>query len=106
MSTTEAVAAPARRQLIEAPSFDYVPVSERHGEPRSLFFVWFGASAHVLTVVTGAIAITLGLNFWWALVAIVVGNLVGAVFMAFHSAQGRRLVLAQAVESPARCGDD
>jgi NCS1 family nucleobase:cation symporter-1 len=104
MSTTEAVAAPAKRQLIEEHSFDYVPVSERHGEPRSLFFVWFGASAHVLTVVTGAIAITLGLNFWWALVAIVVGNLVGAVFMAFHSAQGPQLGLPQVIQSRAQFG--
>jgi nucleobase:cation symporter-1, NCS1 family len=96
--------ATARRPLIEEHSYDYVPVTERHGETRSLFFVWFGASAHVLTVVAGAIAISLGLNFWWALVAILVGNLLGAVFMALHSAQGPRLGLPQVIQSRAQFG--
>ena len=92
MATTQgAAASSAKRQLIEEHSYDYVPVTERHGETRSLFFVWFGASAHVLTVVTGAIAISLGMNFWWALVAILAGNLLGAIFMALHSAQGPQL---------------
>jgi nucleobase:cation symporter-1, NCS1 family len=104
MATTQGVTRTAGRQLIEEHSFDYVPVSERHGEPRSLFFVWFGASAHVLTVVTGAVAIGLGLNFWWALVAIVAGNLLGAIFMAFHSAQGPQLGLPQVIQSRAQFG--
>jgi nucleobase:cation symporter-1, NCS1 family len=104
MATNVAPAAPPRRQLIEEHSYDYVPVNERHGEPRSLFFVWFGASAHVLTVVTGAIAISLGLSFWWALIAILAGNLLGAIFMALHSAQGPRLGLPQVIQSRAQFG--
>jgi NCS1 family nucleobase:cation symporter-1 len=104
MAINNAPAARPRRQVIEEHSYDYVPVNERHGEPRSLFFVWFGASAHVLTVVTGAIAIALGLNFWWALVAILAGNLLGAIFMALHSAQGPRLGLPQVIQSRAQFG--
>jgi NCS1 family nucleobase:cation symporter-1 len=103
-STQDALAASGKRQLIEEHSYDYVPVSERHGETRSLFFVWFGASAHVLTVVTGAIAIALGLNFWWALIAILAGNLLGAIFMALHSAQGPQLGLPQVIQSRAQFG--
>jgi len=105
MATTQgAAASSAKRQLIEEHSYDYVPVTERHGETRSLFFVWFGASAHVLTVVTGAIAISLGMNFWWALVAILAGNLLGAIFMALHSAQGPQLGLPQVIQSRAQFG--
>jgi nucleobase:cation symporter-1, NCS1 family len=103
-STQDALAASGKRQLIEEHSYDHVPVSERHGETRSLFFVWFGASAHVLTVVTGAIAIALGLNFWWALIAILAGNLLGAIFMALHSAQGPQLGLPQVIQSRAQFG--
>lgn len=90
--------------VIEGHSYDYVPVSERHGKPRSQFFIWFGASAHVLTVVTGAIGIAAGLGFWWTLLAIVIGNLAGAIFMAFHSAQGPRLGLPQMIQSRAQFG--
>lgn len=103
-STQGTLAAPDKRRTIEEHSYDYVPVSERHGESRSLFFVWFGASAHVLTVVTGAIAVSLGLNFWQAVAAIVIGNLLGAIFMALHSAQGPRLGLPQMIQSRAQFG--
>ena len=104
MATGNAAGAPRKRQLIEEHSYDYVPLAERHGDPRSLFFVWFGASAHVLTAVTGTLAIGLGLNFWWALVAILLGNLMGALFMAFHSAQGPRLGLPQVIQSRGQFG--
>lgn len=89
---------------VEGRSYEYVPESERHGKPSSQFFIWFGASAHVLTVVTGVIGIAAGLGFWWTLLAIVIGNAAGGVFMAFHSAQGPRLGLPQMIQSRAQFG--
>jgi nucleobase:cation symporter-1, NCS1 family len=100
----ERLATGSATSAIEGHSYDYVPVSERHGKPRSQFFIWFGASAHVLTVVTGAIGIAAGLGFWWTLLAIIIGNLAGAVFMAFHSAQGPLLGLPQMIQSRAQFG--
>jgi nucleobase:cation symporter-1, NCS1 family len=101
---TDQLATGSARSAVEGRSYEYVPESERHGKPSSQFFIWFGASAHVLTVVTGVIGIAAGLGFWWTLVAIVVGNLAGAVFMAFHSAQGPRLGLPQMIQSRAQFG--
>ena len=92
------------RKVIEDHSYEFIPLNERFGNPRSLFFLWFGASAHILTAVTGALAIVVGLNFWWAIVAIVAGNLLGAIFMAFHSAQGPLLGLPQMIQSRAQFG--
>lgn len=89
---------------IETKSYDFVPIEERHGEPRQLFFLWFGENAQIYALVTGAIAITTGLNFWWAIVAILVGNLFGAFLMALHSAQGPRLGLPQMIQSRAQFG--
>lgn len=103
MKTDQTATGPAK-QAVEGRSYEYVPESERHGKPGSQFFIWFGASAHVLTVVTGVIGIAAGLGFWWTLLAIVVGNLAGAVFMAFHSAQGPRLGLPQMIQSRAQFG--
>jgi nucleobase:cation symporter-1, NCS1 family len=103
-SQTGQAAPKSATSVIEGHSYDYVPISERHGKPRSLFFIWFGASAHVLTAVTGAIGIAAGLGFWWTLLAIVVGNLAGAIFMAFHSAQGPQLGLPQMIQSRAQFG--
>jgi nucleobase:cation symporter-1, NCS1 family len=106
MQETEQQATGSATSVIESHSYEHVPLSERHGKPRSLFFIWFGASAHVLTVVTGAIGIAAGLGFWWTLLAIVIGNLAGAVFMALHSAQGPQLGLPQMIQSRAQFGFD
>jgi NCS1 family nucleobase:cation symporter-1 len=89
---------------IETRSYEFVPLSERHGKPVSLFWLWFGEQFSSFTLVTGSLAVVLGLNFWWAIVAIVLGNLIGALFMAGHSAQGPVLGLPQMIQSRAQFG--
>ena len=59
---------------IEERSFDHVPEDERHGQPRQVFYMWFGISATIFSLVTGFVGITLGLSFWWTLLSIVIGN--------------------------------
>jgi NCS1 family nucleobase:cation symporter-1 len=58
----------------------------------------------ITTVVTGALAVFLGLSFPWAIVAILLGNLVGAIFMAAHCVQGPRLGIPQMIQSRAQFG--
>jgi NCS1 family nucleobase:cation symporter-1 len=89
---------------IEHHSIDYIPEAERHGSVRNLFNIWFSANAQITTVVTGVLATVLGLNLWWAIVAIVVGNAVGGIFMAYHSAQGPKLGIPQMIQSRAQFG--
>lgn len=89
---------------IERRSIDHVPPEERHGSVTSLFTIWFAANMQVTTIVTGALATVLGLPLVWGLVAIAVGNLVGAVFMALHSAQGPKLGVPQMIQSRAQFG--
>jgi NCS1 family nucleobase:cation symporter-1 len=89
---------------IETRSFDYVPEDERHGEPRQVFYMWFGISATIFSLVTGFVGITLGLSFWWTLLSIIGGNVLGALFMAFHAAQGPQLGLPQMIQSRAQFG--
>lgn len=89
---------------IERRSIEPVPASERHGGAASLFAVWFGANLHLTTIITGALAVVLGLPLPWALPAIVAGNAFGAVFMALHSAQGPKLGIPQMIQSRAQFG--
>lgn len=96
--------APATALEVESRSIDHIPDSERHGRPRHLFAVWFGANLQLTALVTGAIGPSLGLSLGWTLVAIVVGNLFGATFMALHSAQGPRLGIPQMIQSRAQFG--
>ena len=91
-------------QEFETHSVDIIPESERGGHVWHLGTFWFAANQQFLTVVTGVLGIVLGLNLFWAIVAIVVGNLVGTIFMAYHSAQGPILGVTQMIQSRGQFG--
>ncbi len=75
---------------LELSTIQPIAAHERHGRARDLFTIWFGSNIMLLTVVTGALAVTVfKLPFFAAVLALVLGNLVGGVFMALHSAQAR-----------------
>jgi NCS1 family nucleobase:cation symporter-1 len=94
-----------RPPRIELHTIYQIPLDQRHGRPRHLFTLWVGANINVLTVVTGALATTVfGQSFQSGTVAIVVGNLVGTIFMALHAAQGPRLGVPQMVQSRGQFG--
>jgi len=89
---------------IEQKSIEFIPLDQRHGSVKSLMTVWFGSNTIILTITTGAIAPSLGLNLAWCLMAILIGNLLGGLFMAFHSAQGPHLGIPQMIQSRAQFG--
>ena len=89
---------------VEARSIDWIPYELRHGSPQSLFTLWFGANMQVIGVVTGALGVVFGLPLPWAIVGLIVGNLIGTVFMALHSAQGPKLGVPQMIQSRAQFG--
>jgi nucleobase:cation symporter-1, NCS1 family len=89
---------------IEQRSIDFIPESERHGKASSGFTLWFGANMQVTAVATGALGVTLGLSLPWAIVALVVGNMFGGLFMALHAAQGPKLGIPQMIQSRAQFG--
>jgi nucleobase:cation symporter-1, NCS1 family len=85
-------------------SIDYVPLAERHGKVWHLWPVWFSGDAHLATLAVGVLGITLGGNLLWTAVAVVLGNLLGTFFMAFHSTQGPQLGLPQMIQSRPQFG--
>ncbi|WP_245617455.1 purine-cytosine permease family protein [Amycolatopsis taiwanensis] len=90
---------------VEVRTIDQIPENERHGRARDLFTIWFGSNIMVLTVVTGALSTTVyGLPLGWALLGILIGNLVGGIFMALHSAQGPQLGVPQMVQTRGQFG--
>ncbi|MEV0848413.1 cytosine permease [Streptomyces sp. NPDC049954] len=90
--------------LVERRSIEVVPDRERHGTPFSQFTLWFGANLQITAVVTGALAVVLGADAFWSLIALLLGNLLGGAVMALHSAQGPRLGLPQMISSRAQFG--
>jgi NCS1 nucleoside transporter family len=93
-------AAPA----IEVHSIDYIPKAERHGNVTNQATLWFLGNAELATLAVGFIGISMGLNLLWCLVAIVLGEVFGTFFMAFHSVQGPRLGIPQLIQSRPQFG--
>jgi NCS1 family nucleobase:cation symporter-1 len=93
---------PAR---LELHTIQPIALDERHGTAADLFTVWFGSNLMLLTIVTGGLAVTVfALPFGWAVVGLTIGNLVGGIFMALHSAQGPTLGVPQMVQTRGQFG--
>jgi NCS1 family nucleobase:cation symporter-1 len=96
---------PDKSSRIEQHTIYQIPLDQRHGKAQQLFTLWFGANLNVLTVVTGALGTTIfHQSFLSAVVAILLGNLIGTIFMALHAAQGPRLGVPQMVQSRGQFG--
>jgi len=90
---------------IEIDTIRPIAADQRHGTARDLFTVWFGANLMLLTIVTGALAVTVfALPFGWAVIGLALGNGIGAVFMALHAAQGPTLGVPQMVQTRGQFG--
>src|ERR1700760_316393 len=91
--------------VVEARTIDHIPVTERHGTARNLFTIWFGGNIMLLTVATGVVATAVyGLPIWPAILAVVIGNVVGGVVMALHAAQGPQMGVPQMLQTRAQFG--
>ncbi|MGW5649188.1 purine-cytosine permease family protein [Saccharopolyspora sp. NPDC003752] len=89
---------------VERRSIDPIPDGERHGNPRSLFTLWFAGNMQITSAVTGALTVLVGLHPLWALAAIALGNAIGGIPMALHAAQGPKLGIPQMIQSRAQFG--
>ncbi|SDX04956.1 nucleobase:cation symporter-1, NCS1 family [Arthrobacter sp. cf158] len=90
---------------LEDKTIQPIPANERHGKARDLFTIWFGSNIMIMTIVTGGLATTVfGLGFVPAIAGIIIGNVVGGIFMALHSAQGPQLGVAQMIQTRGQFG--
>ncbi|HMK85782.1 MAG TPA: cytosine permease [Steroidobacteraceae bacterium] len=90
---------------LEHATIQPIPLDERHGTYGDLFTIWFGSNLMLLTIVTGGLGVTVfKLPFAWAVVGLAIGNLVGAVFMALHAAQGPTLGVPQMIQTRGQFG--
>ena len=92
------------RRYVENRHIDHIPAGARHGRPWQQFCFWFGGNVNVFNVVLGGVAVSIGLTFWWALIAITAGTLIGALLIALHATQGPRLGVPQSIQSRGQFG--
>src|SRR6266566_807444 len=92
------------RRYVETRHIDRIPAAARHGKPWHQFAFWWGGNVNVFNVVLGAVVVSIGLSFWWALIAIAAGTLIGALLIALHATQGPRLGVPQSIQSRGQFG--
>ena len=90
--------------FVETRGVGTIPDSERTAKPGSLIRVFLGANLSLSVMVFGWIAILNGLGFWEAVSAIVVGTVVGSLFVARTSLLGWRAATNNSVASGAYFG--
>lgn len=89
---------------LETHHIDVIPASERHGRPRDQIPVWLAANTTVVNFVLGGLMVVLGLNLFWAIIAVLIGNILGALLTGFHAMQGPRLGVPQMIQSRGQFG--
>jgi nucleobase:cation symporter-1, NCS1 family len=92
------------RKYVETRHIDMIPAAARHGKPWHQFAFWFGGNVNVFNVVLGAVCVEIGLTFWWAVIAIAVGTVIGALLIALHATQGPVLGVPQTIQSRGQFG--
>jgi len=88
----------------ETRTIERVPERERHGRPSNQFTLWFGVNLQITAIVDGAVAITFGTEALAAIIGLLVGNIIGGITMALHSAQGPHMGLPQMISSRVQFG--
>src|ERR1700753_1867447 len=84
---------------VEPGGAEFIPLSERHGVPRTLFGTWTSPNLEFATVFVGVIAVTFfGQSFWAAVLAIVIGTGLGSITHGFLSSRGPAFGVPQMVQ--------
>ncbi|HEY2697187.1 MAG TPA: cytosine permease [Pseudonocardiaceae bacterium] len=90
---------------IEPGGIEYISRTERHGKPHQLLWTWASPNLEFATIFVGVLAVgVFGLGFWQAVLAIVLGNVLGAVAHGVLSARGPGYGVPQMVLSRAAFG--
>src|SRR5262245_60028397 len=89
---------------VEQHGLDPIPVGDRHGSPRELFWTWLGGAYNYVALAAGALPILFGLSLWQALLAVLIGNVMGAVVFGLCAIHGPHTATATIVNTRAALG--
>src|SRR5215813_2563698 len=85
---------------VEPGGAEFIPLSERHGRPIQLFWTWTSPNMEFATIFVGVLAVAaFGLSFTQAVLAILLGSVLGGITHALLSARGPRYGVPQMVQS-------
>jgi NCS1 family nucleobase:cation symporter-1 len=93
-----------RPVAVEKLGIEHVPEDARHGSPRRTFTLWFAANLTIADYVIGALTTVLGIPLSQAVPVLLIGNLLGGLFVGLAAAMGPSLGFPQMMSSRASFG--
>jgi NCS1 family nucleobase:cation symporter-1 len=85
---------------VEPGGAEFIPLAERHGRPRSLFWTWMSPNLEFATVFVGVLAVAaFGQSFWQATLAIVLGSALGSLSHGLLGVRGPFFGVPQMIQS-------
>jgi NCS1 nucleoside transporter family len=85
---------------VEPGGVEFIPTGDRHGRPLQLLWTWTSPNLEFATVFLGILAVgVFGLGFWQAVLALLIGNVLGSLSHGVLSARGPRHGVPQMVLS-------
>jgi purine-cytosine permease-like protein len=85
---------------VEPGGAEFIPLSERHGDTKTLFGTWTSPNLEFATIFVGVIAISFfGQSFWMAVLAIIIGTGLGSLTHGYLSSRGPTFGVPQMVQS-------
>jgi len=85
---------------IEPGGAEFIPLSERHGNPLQLLWTWTSPNLEFATVFVGVLGVAaFGLSFWQATAALILGTALGSLTHAVLSSQGPQFGVPQMILS-------
>jgi nucleobase:cation symporter-1, NCS1 family len=87
-----------RIAAVEPGGVEFIPAGDRHGTPLQLLWTWTSPNLEFATVFVGILGVgVFGLSFWQAALALLIGNVLGAVSHGVLSARGPKHGVPQMV---------
>src|ERR1035441_4025627 len=82
--------------VVEPHGLDAIADGERHGTPRDLFGLWFGANSETANFAVGILAVSLyGTSLAGAVLGLLLGSVLGYIAVSLVSIAGPRFGLPQ-----------
>jgi len=94
----------ANVMAVEPGGIEAIPDQDRHGKARDLFALWTSPNLEFATIYVGALGMFFGLSFTQAVIGVILGNGLGALFQYFLTQDGPRYGVTQMVLSRAAFG--
>jgi NCS1 family nucleobase:cation symporter-1 len=80
---------------VEKIGIEHVPEELRHGKTTQLFTLWLASNLTIADYALGFLPVSLGLPFLSIVIALLVGNVLGSLFLAVSVAMGPRMGFPQ-----------